>query len=189
MGDAGDSCCDQTGRDDQGSNSPNRQGEAKMIRAAILAAGLLAVGATAASAETVFQGIYKITAVTAGCIGFPNTGITATAAWHPLFAGQGDQSEGISIYNQFGGNGYTLLNHVWDTTFRIARSGGLGWGGPFFRPTAEWAQVRLTFRSPATTTNTTPRVVLIGQIKRPLGNANGGLNCVATFEADLFKVQ
>jgi hypothetical protein len=160
-----------------------------MFRGAILAAGLLAVGATAASAETVFRGVYKVTAVTAGCTGFPQVGDIQTAQFHPFFAGQGDTSEGMSVAYQFGGDGWTLGNHIWDATFRTAQSGGLGWGGPFIRPQAQWAQVRLVVRSPATITATTPRAVLIGQIKRPNGNDNGGLNCTVTFEADLVKAQ
>ena len=161
-----------------------------MIREAILAAGLLAVGATAASAETVFRGVFTVKAVTAGCIGYPNVGDTGTAQFHPFFAAQSDKSEGLSVYWQFGGDGWALQNHIWDATFRVAgRSGGLGWGGPFIRSTTEAAQVRLTLRSPATINSTTPRAVLIGQIKRPHGNDNGGLNCTMTFEADLLKSQ
>ena len=153
-----------------------------MIRGAILAAGLLAVGATAASAaEITFVGTIKILTATAQCQG-TQAGNIDSSHFHPYLAGnaqQTDHSEGITTVYNYGGWGVTIQNHVFDTTPRAATDNGLGWGGTYTNPNSV---VKFTLRSPATITNATQFVVLQGQITRPNGDP-GGLACVTTFEA------
>jgi hypothetical protein len=153
-----------------------------MIRGAILAAGLLAAGATtASSAEITFVGSIKILTATAQCQG-PHAGNIDSSHFHPYLAGnaqQTDHSEGITTVYNYGGWGVNLANHVFDTTARVATDSGLGWGGTYTNPSSI---VKLTLRSPATITNATQFVLLQGQITRPNGDG-GGLACVTTFEA------
>ena len=156
-----------------------------MIRGAILAAGLLAVGATAASAETVFSGMIRITAATAQCQG-SHVGDISPSRFHPFFAGQTTQAEGLTFVYPLGGSGYSLSNHIFDATFRAVQSGYLGSSGVVVLPGAHWSQIGAVVR-PAIT-NTTPTVVLRGQIKRP-DDDGGGLACVVNFTGVYVKEQ
>lgn len=154
-----------------------------MIRGAILAAGLIAVGGNAASAETVFHGSIKITAVSAQCQDV-NVGDQATSSFHPNIAGN-NTFTGLSFVHSYSAIGYGLGNVPFDATFRNATSGGVGWGDVY-----NWtgSQIRKTFQSPATITNTTLQVLLRGQIKKH-DNDPGGALCIATFIASYVKDQ
>ncbi len=155
-----------------------------MIRGAILAAGL-AVGATAASAETVFSGMIRITATTVQCQG-THIGDISPSRFHPFFAGQATHAEGLTFIYPLGGSGYTLASHVFDPTFREVQSGYLGSSGVVVQPQPHRSQIAVAARP--VINNTTPTLVLKGQIKRP-DDDGGGLACVASFTGVYVKEQ
>jgi hypothetical protein len=79
--------------------------------------------------------------------------------------------------------GYKLGNVPFDANFRPVVSGGIGWGDPF-----SWtgSVIRKTVQVPATITNTTPQVLIRGELKKPENDAGGAL-CVETFIGSYVK--
>ncbi len=131
------------------------------------------------------HGTIKVTAKTAQCQN-QNVGDIAASRFHPLIAGQGDQSEGFSFVYNLGGVGYNLQNHVLDTTFRTVVTGGLGWGGVYTQQTSHFAKIQVLAH--ATVTASTQLLVLKGKIQRP-DDDPGGLACVIDFTATYVKEQ
>jgi hypothetical protein len=150
-----------------------------MVKGLILAA-LLSAGATTASAEVVFVGTIKITAVTAQCQNV-HVNDTNPSTFHPKIAGNSPFS-GLSWVGTYSARGHALNNAAFDATFRTVKTGGVGWGDAFIAPQATWAQIRVTSYSPAlgSINASTPTVTLRGQIKR-LFDDPGGSACIATF--------
>ncbi len=150
-----------------------------MVKGIILAA-LLSAGATTASAEVVFIGTIKITAVTAQCQNVHVNDVNPST-FHPKIVGNGNFS-GLSWVGTYSARGHVLDNVAFDATFRTVKTGGVGWGDPYTAAQATWAQIAVTSYSPAlgSINTSTPTLILRGQIKR-LFNDPGGLACVATF--------
>jgi hypothetical protein len=78
--------------------------------------------------------------------------------------------------------GHSLNGLAFDGNFRTVVTGGVGWGDTYTRPAAQYAQIKMTSSTPATTsiTTATPSVTITGQIKR-LFSDPGGLNCLVSF--------
>ena len=150
-----------------------------MVRGIILAA-LLSAGVTTASAEVVFIGTIKITAVTPQCQNV-NVNDHDQSTFHPKITGNASFS-GLSWVGSHGARGHGLDNLAFDATFRTVITGGFGWGDTFTVPPAERAQIKVTSYTPGigSINASTPTLILRGQIKR-LFNDPGGLACIATF--------
>ena len=127
----------------------------------------------------------RITAATTQCQG-THVGDISPSRFHPFIAGQTTPAEGLTFIYPLGGSGYTLANHIFDPTFRPVQSGYLGSSGVVVLPSTHWSQIAVAAR-PAIN-NTTPTVVLKGQIKRPDDDA-GGLACIASFTGVYVKEQ
>lgn len=157
-----------------------------MIRGAILAAALTAAGTTAASAEVVFIGTIKITAVTAQCQNVHANDVNPST-FHPKIVGNGNFS-GLSWVGTYSARGHSLDGRAFDATFRTVITGGVGWGDTFTTTAAQRAQIAVTSYSPALASinASTQTLTIRGQIKR-LFNDPGGLACVATFIGNYVK--
>ena len=157
-----------------------------MIRGAILGTALLAGAATTASAETVFVGTIKITAVTAQC---QNVHVNdyAQSVFHPKIVGNANFA-GLSWVWTHYAKGHLLGGLNFDATFRTVTTGGVGWGDPYTWPSTKAAQIAVTYYSPAVASITaaTPIVIIRGQFKR-FNNDPGGLACVASFTGTYVK--
>lgn len=151
-----------------------------MIKGAIVATALVAVGTTSALAEIVFGGAFVVTAVTSQCQD-TSVGKSGTSQFHPNVAGNLNFSA-ISFVHQFYATGYKLPSLPFDSTFRNVQSGGVGWGDPF---TWTGSQVRLLTTLPSITT-ATRFVSLKGQIKK-FERDSGGATCVVTFDASYIR--
>lgn len=152
-----------------------------MLRKALLCAAIVVAGGSAASAEVVFRGALTLTKVSAQCQNVQK-GDSWVAQFHPQF---GDQAtfEGLSIMFDFGGSGYDTEGGKFSSgAFKAVRSGGLGWGGVFIRPKAEWTQ----FGSVTYSTPTKPTLTLKGKAKR-WNNDGGGLDCEVSFTGSFVR--
>lgn len=151
-----------------------------MLRRTILSAMLLAAGANSAGAEIVFSGKIKFTAVTSQC---RNVRVKdfADSSFHPI-VGSNSRVAGLSWVWPGNSRGHGLYGVNFDATFRAVKTGGVGWGDPYLRPTTAESQIRIVSYAPAITaiTATTEIVTIRGQIRRPFDDP-GGLACIATF--------
>ncbi len=148
-----------------------------MFKGAMFAAAIIMAGATTASAEITFSGIFTITAAN-GCENVQK-GEHWPSRFHPAFAGQSDHSEGFTIVLDFGAQGYrTEDGNLSDGDFEPVQTGGVGWGGVYILPKNQWARFgNFSFGDPTKKTLT-----VRGQAQRFLEDP-GGLNCVVSFTA------
>ena len=157
-----------------------------MMKRAILAAALLAAATATASAEIVFVGTIKITAVSPQCQNI-NVNDINQSSFHPRVAGNANFS-GISWVSNHSARGHGLNGLAFDATFRTVVTGGVGWGDPYEVDAARRAQIRVLSYTPALAniTNTTPTLTILGQVRR-LFEDPGGLACIATFVGTYVK--
>jgi hypothetical protein len=154
--------------------------ESKMVRTAILATLLLAGVTTVASAESVFTGTIKFTAVTTQC---RNVRVNdfGNSVFHPKITGNANFA-GLSWVWSHYAHGHVLSNLNFDATLRTVVTGGVGWGDVYTKPATQASKIAITAYSPpiANITASTQTVIIVGKIARPF-NDPGGLSCVATF--------
>lgn len=153
----------------------------------VLAAAILSASATGASAEIVFIGTIKFTAQTPQCVG-NRVNQYANSVFHPAAVGGNANFAGLSWVWSYYSRGHELSGRNFDATFRAVKTGGTGWGGPYFVPATREAQIRIATSVPAVASITaaTQTVTMTGQIKRFDDNA-GGLACIFNFTATYVK--
>jgi hypothetical protein len=154
----------------------------KCTRNSLLCCTAIVMGMTMpVSAETLFDGTIKITAVTAACTQGPSVGDYTSATFHPRSVTGGTQTRSASG-----------LNMLWDTGARTWVVENADFTSTFQQTTTNWAInwtafmpqkpsfVKIISSSPATFTTTTQTVSLYGQIRNFYG-LSGQENCIATF--------
>ena len=93
-----------------------------MMKRAMFACVLLVVGVPSAIAETTFSGVLQITDETPQCQN-SRKGRIWPARFHPTFAGQDDNSEGITINFDFGAAGYRMESGKFPSAAGIFKAG------------------------------------------------------------------
>ena len=146
------------------------------LTAAISTAALLSLAAPA-SAEILFRGFMRITAVNASCTDGPNVGDSDNGQFHPAAA---PENMNFSAFNQIythGATSWRLDGGSFTNSFQQVSNVGIGWTD--YTPDKP-SFLLISRQAPATITTTTASILLEGKIKNPRGNI-GQENCVATF--------
>jgi hypothetical protein len=154
----------------------------KCTRTGPLCCAAIVIGmTTSVSADTMFDGTMKITAVNAACTQGPQVGDYTSATFHPRTVTGGTQvrnASGLNMLWDTGAKTWVVENADFSSTFQQTTTNyAINWTA--FVP-GEPSFVRIISSSPATYATTTQNVTLYGQIKNFYG-MTGQENCVATF--------
>jgi hypothetical protein len=153
----------------------------KCASSKLLAGILIAAGISASvSAETLFEGTMKITAVNAACTQGPSAGWTSNASFHPNSVTGGVPNNNFSALNFFlttGAMSWMLSGGNFTPAFKQTTCGGIGWN---IYTCQKPSYISITSQTPAALATTTPTIALTGQIKNFNGQT-GQENCIATF--------
>jgi len=159
---------------------------ASRLRRAILSAALALAAAAAlpggAAAQSVeFRGFSYVSDFNAACVADGWTGTPSFyVRYRPFGLGSNTDSR-LAFFDRFYASGYRLADRRFDRTWRDVDAGQVG--SSLWAYDAGTSQVRVTTHAPATLTDSTPQIRLVGQI-RGWGGVPG---CTARFEATVMR--
>ncbi len=150
-----------------------------MVKFAALSLSVLCLTATTASAEILFRGSMRITAVSAGCTGVVGVNNQWNAQFHPATAPGNDNWSALNRIDQYGAQSYRKLTAgAFTASFQRVSNNGIGWSD--YTPSKP-TFVSVSVQTPGTIKATTVGVSLTGQIKNIFGDSGSAENCVASF--------
>ena len=148
-----------------------------MLKAILFAAGLTALLAGQASAETRFRGSLVFTDVKNCPGGSAEVGWDFRSEFHPRVRGNGDFTA-LSLVHQFGAIGNRINGKNFTSTYQTVTKGGVGWGDGYV-PTKK-GSILLLSQQPKSISPSTQSITLTGKFKNIWGDA-GAEQCEVPF--------
>jgi hypothetical protein len=149
----------------------------KAILGLAFSATMLSGAAVPASAEILFYGEMRISAVTPACTDGPSVDDIFRSRFHPAAAPGNSNFSALNRIVNFSANSWRLDSGSFTSSFQQVHNNGIGWSD--YTPDLP-SFLLVSKQTPATIIATTTDVVLVGKIKNPFGNI-GQESCVATF--------